>query len=137
MSIYKIATMKTVLKLNRLGERVMLPMTVLRRFDCVLAESKDQVLKTHAKLEAGGKLTNLDPTLNKIAKDSDGRELGFHNHSSLDFQKLKGDPDNIGRHLEDYINGFYQKSAPHILAYFDLVQNLTRLGFCQMKKGLA
>lgn len=28
------------------------------------------------------------------------------NHSQLDFQKLKGDPDNIGRHLADYIAGF-------------------------------
>lgn len=89
-------------------ERVMLPMTVLRRFDCVLGPSKDKVLQTHAKLIASGKLTNLDPTLNKIAKDSDGRDLGFHNHSPLDFQKLKGDPDNVGRHLQDYINGFSQ-----------------------------
>lgn len=89
-------------------ERVMLPLTVLRRFDAVLAHTKDKVLKFHAKLTASGKLTNLDPTLNKIAKDTNGRELGFHNHSSLDFQKLKGDPDNIGRHLQDYINGFSQ-----------------------------
>ncbi len=86
----------------------MLPMTVLRRFDCVLELTKEKVLQTHAKLIASGKLTNLDPTLNKIAKDADGRELGFHNHSPLDFQKLKGDPDNIGRHLQDYINGFSQ-----------------------------
>jgi len=49
-------------------ERVMLPMTVLRRFDCVLADSKEKVLKAHAKLDASGKLTNLDPTLNKIAR---------------------------------------------------------------------
>lgn len=86
----------------------MLPMTVLRRFDCVLAHTKGQVLASHKKLEASGKLTNLDPTLNKIAKDEEGRELGFHNHSPLDFQKLKGDPDNVGRHLQDYINGFSQ-----------------------------
>lgn len=89
-------------------ERVMLPMTVLRRFDCVLASSKAKVLDKHQKLSASGKLKNLDPTLNKIAKDGDGRELGFHNHSPLDFQKLKGDPDNVGRHLQDYINGFSQ-----------------------------
>ncbi len=89
-------------------ERVMLPMTVLRRFDCVLAHTKDKVLATHDKLVASGKLTNLDPTLNKIAKDADGRELGFHNHSDLDFQKLKGDPDRTASHLQSYINGFSQ-----------------------------
>jgi len=29
------------------------------------------------------------------------QDLGFHNHSELDFPKLKGDPDNVGRHLTD------------------------------------
>ncbi len=89
-------------------ERVMLPMTVLRRFDCVLEHTKEKVLASHSKLVSSGKLTNLDPTLNKIAKDTAGRELGFHNHSPLDFQKFKGDPDNVGRHLQDYINSFSQ-----------------------------
>jgi type I restriction enzyme M protein len=35
-------------------ERVMLPMTVLRRFDCVLEASKPQVLKKYAQLQASG-----------------------------------------------------------------------------------
>ncbi len=38
-------------------ERVMLPMTVLRRFDCVLAPTKAKVLAEHAKRK-GGKLTD-------------------------------------------------------------------------------
>ena len=69
-------------------ERVMLPMTVLRRFDCVLELTKDKVLKKHKQLEASGKVKNPDATLNAIAKDEEGRPLGFHNHSPLDFQKL-------------------------------------------------
>ncbi len=32
-------------------ERVMLPMTVLRRFDCVLDATKDKVLAEHARLQ--------------------------------------------------------------------------------------
>src|SRR5690606_25045664 len=107
-------------------ERVMLPLTVLRRFDCVLASSKGKVLQTHAKLTASGKLTNLDPTLNKIAKDADGRELGFHNHSPLDFQKLKGDPDNIVHHLQDYINGFSQ-NIRDIFDKFEFDKEIERL----------
>jgi type I restriction enzyme M protein len=87
-------------------ERVMLPMTVLRRFDCVLASSKAAVLKKHGQLEAVGKIKNVDATLNAFAKDRHGESLGFHNHSPLDFKLLKGDPDNVGRHLLDYINGF-------------------------------
>lgn len=86
-------------------ERVMLPLTVLRRFDAVLANSKEAVLKRHDELKTK-KIVDVDAILNNLAKDEDGRSLGFHNHSQLDFQKLKGDPDNIGRHLQDYINGF-------------------------------
>ena len=107
-------------------ERVMLPMTVLRRFDCVLADSKEKVLKAHAKLVASGKLTNLDPTLNKIAKGSDGRELGFHNHSQLDFQKLKGDPDNIGQQLQGYISGF-SKNIQDIFDKFEFTAEIEKM----------
>src|SRR5438045_2087070 len=71
-------------------ERVMLPMTVLRRFDCVLAASKAKVLAEQARLK-GGKIEGeaLDQRLNKTA------EQRFHNHSPLYFEKLKGDADNI------------------------------------------
>ncbi|GFE93826.1 type I restriction-modification system subunit M [Acetobacter persici] len=86
-------------------ERVMLPLTVLRRFDAVLAPSKEAVLERYEQLKAKN-IPNIDAILNNLAKDEDGTPLGFHNHSQLDFQKLKGDPDNIGRHLEDYIVGF-------------------------------
>ncbi|MCC6899227.1 MAG: type I restriction-modification system subunit M N-terminal domain-containing protein, partial [Polyangiaceae bacterium] len=59
-------------------ERVMLPMTVLRRFDCVLAETKAKVVAAHEK-HKGGKLAGdaLDTTLNKVAGQR------FHNHSPL------------------------------------------------------
>jgi len=77
-------------------ERVMLPMTVLRRFDCVLEPTKEAVVKHYNQIKSG-KITNIDPILNKVA--GNGSDLGFHNHSNLDFPKLKGDPDNVGRHL--------------------------------------
>lgn len=57
----------------------MLPMTVILRFDCVLAHTEEKVLASHAKHTVNGKLTNL-ATLSKIAKDACGRELGFRNH---------------------------------------------------------
>lgn len=81
-------------------ERVMLPLTVLRRFDCVLAATKDNVLAEYDKRK--DKLTGdaLDSVLNRAAGQR------FHNHSPLDFEKLKGDPDNIDKHLVSYINGF-------------------------------
>jgi type I restriction enzyme M protein len=83
----------------------MLPLTVLRRFDAVLAPTKEKVLQRFASLE--GKDPQLvDRVLNELAKDDEGNPLGFHNHSQLDFHKLKGDPDHIVQHLEQYIDGF-------------------------------
>jgi len=82
-------------------ERVMLPMIVLRRFDCVLAPTKAIVLAEYEKRK-DGKLN--DEALDKFLNRAAGQR--FHNHSPLDFEKLKGDPDNIEKHLVSYINGF-------------------------------
>ena len=82
---------------------VMLPMTVLRRLDCVLEPTKDQVLARLRRLE-GGKFKNLDPILNKVAGQS------FHNTSRFTFQKLKGDPNNIAANLTQYIKSFSSRA---------------------------
>lgn len=63
------------------------------------------MLRRHAELRSKG-IPNTDAILNNLAKDKDGTSLGVHNHSPLDFQELKGEPDNIGRHLADHIAGF-------------------------------
>ena len=81
-------------------ERVMLPMTVLRRFDCVLADTKDRVLAAHKKWAGRLQDQALDSVLNQAAGQR------FHNRSPLDFAKLKGDPNNIEQHLTGYIEGF-------------------------------
>ena len=106
-------------------ERVMLPLTVLRRFDAVLAPTKDEVLKRYEALKAKN-TPNIDAILNNLAKDEDGRSLGFHNHSQLDFYKLKGDPDNIGRHLEDYIQGF-SENIRKIFERFEFSKEIEKL----------
>lgn len=104
-------------------ERVMLPLTVLRRFDCVLEETKNKVLKRYEKLK-DGKVKDMDKILNRVAGDGD--DIGFHNHSHLDFQKLKGDPDNIGRHLEDYIAGF-SENVRKIFDRFEFHKEIEKL----------
>src|SRR3569832_609372 len=106
-------------------ERVMLPLIVLRRFDAVLALSKKAVLKRYAELSAKG-IANIDASLNNLAKDEDGNSLGFHNHSQLDFQGLKGDPDNVGRHLADYINGF-SENIRKIFERFEFDKEIEKL----------
>ena len=101
-------------------ERVMLPMTVLRRFDCVLAPSKPEVLAEHSRW--GGRLDGdaLDVRLNRAAGQR------FHNHSSLDFEKLKGDPDNIAPHLVSYIQGF-SANVRRIFEYFEFEAEIEKM----------
>lgn len=106
-------------------ERVMLPLTVLRRFDAVLAPTKEAVLKRYEELKAKN-IPNIDAILNNLAKDEDGNPLGFHNHSLLDFAKLKGDPDNIGRHLADYIAGF-SENIRKIFERFEFDKEIEKL----------
>ncbi|MFU8833350.1 MAG: type I restriction-modification system subunit M N-terminal domain-containing protein, partial [Wenzhouxiangella sp.] len=106
-------------------ERVMLPLTVLRRFDAVLAPTKQAVLKRYETLK--GKDPQLvDRVLNELAKDDDGNPLGFHNHSQLDFRKLKGAPDNISQHLAGYINSF-SENIRKIFERFEFEQEIAKL----------
>jgi type I restriction enzyme M protein len=81
--------------------RVILPFTVLRRLDCVLAPTKAQVLAKKAECEAQG--LNPEPFLARITG------VPFANTASLDLARLMGDQDHIGPNLTAYIQGF---SAP-------------------------
>jgi type I restriction enzyme M protein len=104
-------------------ERVMLPMTVLRRFDCVLASTKADVVREFKRIKKYSSNVH-DPKLNRVAGGR--KDLGFHNHSELDFPKLKGDPDNIGRHLTDYIAGF-SENVRKIFERFEFEKEIEKL----------
>ncbi|UPY35035.1 class I SAM-dependent DNA methyltransferase [Sediminicoccus sp. KRV36] len=102
-------------------ERVMLPLVVLRRFDCVLADTKPPVLAEFERRK-GGRLE--DDALDRILNKASGHR--FHNRSPLDFQKLKGDPDNIHSHLTSYINGF-SANVRRIFEYFEFGNEIERM----------
>ncbi len=101
-------------------ERVMLPMTVLRRFDCVLASTKPQVLAEYERRKDKLSGEALDSVLNKVAGQR------FHNRSPLDFEKLKGDPDNMDKHLVSYIQGF-SKNVRDIFDRFDFYGEIEKM----------
>ena len=102
-------------------ERVMLPMTVLRRFDCVLAPTKTRVL-AECERRRGSRIEGsaLDSMLNQAAGQR------FHNHSPLDFARLKGDPDHIERHLVSYIKGF-SANVRRIFDFFEFENEIERM----------
>ncbi len=99
--------------------RVILPLTVLRRLDCVLEPTKAKVLAKAAELK-GGKVANAEPILNRLAKSS------FHNTSKLDFPKLKGEPDKIAANLTAYIKGF-SSQVRDIFEKFNFEPEIARL----------
>ncbi len=78
--------------------KVILPLTVLRRIDCVLAPTKAAVLEELALRNGQG--MPADPFLRKKSGQS------FYNASSLDLKKLMGDQDNIAANLRAYVLGF-------------------------------
>lgn len=99
--------------------RVILPLTVLRRLDCVLAPTKEKVLAKAATLK-GSKVENIEPILNRAAGQA------FHNTSPLDFQNLKGEPDKIAANLTRYIKSFSPR-ARTIIDYFGFETEIAKI----------
>lgn len=104
-----------VYKPHEYGE-VILPLTVIRRFDSILAKTKDAVLKKYEENK------NLSASsLNLILCRTSGYD--FFNTSRFTLERLVQDPDNIEANFRDYLNGFSEnvqqiiqkfKFDPHI-----------------------
>ena len=87
-----------VYKPHEYGE-IILPLTVLRRFDCILADTKDKVVE---KYESVKDIAMKDILLRQASQHD------FYNTSKYTFEKLLDDPDNIEINFRDFINGFSQ-----------------------------
>ncbi|MCB5277329.1 MAG: type I restriction-modification system subunit M [Candidatus Cloacimonetes bacterium] len=99
--------------------KVILPFTVLRRFDCILAPTKDKVL---------AELPHLYGKSDNIVSESLIRITGvpFYNKSQMDMTKLLDDTDNIAINLQSYINDFSPK-VQKIIEYFAFSEQIARL----------
>jgi type I restriction enzyme M protein len=98
--------------------KVILPLTVIRRLDCVLEPTKDAVLAKSKQLE--GKIENVEPVLQAVAHQQ------FYNVSPLTFTKLLDDPSSIADSLNLYIGGF-SEAAKDIIDKFDFGVQIERL----------
>ena len=99
--------------------KVILPFTVLRRLDCVLAPTKAKVLAEGEKKAAAG--LSPDPFLKRIVGTA-----GFYNTSKLDLATLAGDQDHIRQNLYAYIQGF-SPEARDIFERFEFIAQVERL----------
>jgi type I restriction enzyme M protein len=98
---------------------VILPLTVLRRLDCVLTPSKDKVLRRKEELRGRG-LQDLDGQLRKTSG------FAFYNTSRYDFDKLRADAPQLAANLRNYIAGFSQNMR-EVLERFDFDNTISKL----------
>lgn len=99
--------------------KVILPLTVIRRLDCVLEPTKDKVLAYLPKV-ASLKESAKDIALNKVAG------FNFHNKSQFNFDKIIADSNNVAVNLRNYISGF-STSAREIIEYFTFDDQIDRM----------
>jgi type I restriction enzyme M protein len=78
--------------------KVILPLTVIRRFDCILSDTKQAVLDKHNSMAADM------PMRDNFLKKASGYE--FYNTSKYTFESLLDDSNNIEANFRNYINGF-------------------------------
>ena len=100
---------------------VILPFTVMRRIDCVLAPTKARVLAATAKHAK----SDIDTSI-FFEKATGG--LKFWNTAQFDFPTLANDPRGIKKNILDYIGGF-SESIRDIFDYYkvvDLINDLAR-----------
>lgn len=98
--------------------RVILPFTVLRRLDCVLAPTKAAVLAEYAAKRAQG--INPEPFVLRVSGHS------FCNISPLDLKTLIGAPDDIRQNLASYLEGF-SPAVRDIFERFEFQNQIDRL----------
>ena len=98
---------------------VILPLTVLRRLDCVLVPTKEAVLGRQAELTRRGL-----QTLHRQLCIASG--FAFYNTSRYDFDKLVADAPQLAANLRNYIAGF-SANMREVLEKFDLDNTISKL----------
>ena len=97
---------------------VILPLTVLRRLDCVLAPTRAEVLRINA--EYKDRLENPD----QLLRNASG--FAFYNTSQYDFEKLLADAPNVAANLHNYISGF-SPNMREVVEKFDFDNTISKL----------
>ncbi len=98
---------------------VILPLTVLRRLDAVMAKTRQAVWDRDEALTGSGIRDKERPL--KLAA-----ELPFYNTSRQDFSTIAGDAPQVAKNLRDYIRGF-SENVRKIIERFDLDNQITRM----------
>lgn len=98
--------------------KVILPFTVLRRLECVLEPTREQVAETVARFE--GQDIDTAHFLRKASGHS------FYNRSDLTLKRIAADPQNAAKLLQIYVGGF-SENAREVLDKYEFAQQIKRL----------
>lgn len=98
--------------------KVILPLTVIRRFDCILADTKEAVLAKHNSMAPDMPMREV------FLKKAAGFE--FYNTSKYTFETLLDAPDSIEANFRNYLNGF-SKNVREIIEKFKFDQEIPTL----------
>ena len=98
---------------------VILPMTVIRRLDCLLEDKKDEVLAMKKTLDEAG-IVNQDGSLRKVAGQA------FYNTSRFTLKTLMDNPKQLLANFRDYLDGF-SPNVQEIVEKFDFRNQLQKL----------
>jgi type I restriction enzyme M protein len=98
--------------------KVILPMTVLKRFDDALKETKQQVIELNKKLDE-------QKTIEAIKEGLLCRKTGydFYNTSPFTFENLLADPENISTNFDTYLQGF-SDNVKDVISNFEFASTL-------------
>ena len=99
--------------------KVILPLTVIRRFDCVLAETKEAVLG--AAVRYAGRSENVTQ---QLLQEVSGRP--FYNTCELDFSRLLDDPNLVAQNLGQYLRDF-SPNVREIIERFGFHEHIARM----------
>ena len=99
--------------------KVILPLTVLRRFDCVLADTKEVVLEAEAAYANANEQVRASRLLQASSR-------AFYNTSRFDFGRLLDDPNQLAQNLNAYIRDF-SPNVREIMERFAFTEQIGRM----------
>lgn len=97
--------------------KVILPMTVIKRFNDVLAPTKEKVLETYENVKSFA-------VINGFLEKASGYK--FYNTSKYDFKRLLDDSENIEANFREYLNSF-SENVQDIFSNFDFDREISKL----------
>lgn len=99
--------------------KVILPLTVIRRFDCALAPTRDEV-----RAVADANVHQTGTVRDRLLREASQKQ--FYNTSKLTFERLLDNPNHLARDFNIYLRGF-SENVRDIVERFGFAEHIDRM----------